>query len=249
MKAPPPHIDLERLRQLLQQLASFRITNWADWPPEAQKFLKMCATYERFPEDIRALAMQCIYLPVIVHHTQGQVWYYAVKHADEGETNILRALLLSPEVEMTDDGRALLNDFVSRYRIERTDNKHALFNKIVSRYRIEGCVDGQWDMRARARLALSVWKKGKGRPATPIYARSDRDAQIYCALHELRTLRKIFGRARVSLKQVAEKHKLSESTLQNAMNGRRGSEKRKADRRRKSNAPALGAGARSKAEF
>ena len=137
MKAPPPQIDLQRLRQLLQQLASFGITNWADWPPETQEFLEMCATYESFPEDIRELAWQCIYMPVIVHRSpipdeirtllaswddvdmpddararlddflsryQGEDWFYAVKHADEGEIDELRALLLSPTAEMTDDG-------------------------------------------------------------------------------------------------------------------------------------------------
>jgi hypothetical protein len=266
MRAPPPHIDLERLRQLLQELASFHITNWADWPPEAQDLLKMCATYEGFPEDIRALACQCIYMPVnndsapipdeihkllrswddpkmpddararlnnFLSRYQGQVWYYAVMHADEGATDELRALLLTPTVEMTDVGRALLNDFVSRYRIEMNDNLRVLFNEVVSRYRIEGCVDEQWDMKARAQLALSVWKRGKGRPATPIYASSDRDAQIYCALHELRALRKVFGRARVLVERLAELWKINASTLQNALEVRRGSERRKAARRRK----------------
>ena len=248
MKAPPPHIDLAQVRQRLERLASFGITNWADWPPETQKFLKMCATYERFPEDIRALAWQCIYMPVFVQASpipdemrkllnswndpempadararlenfiaryQGEDWNYAVKHADEGETDELRALLLSAAAEMTDDGRALLNDFVWRHK------------------ELRGCFDQQWDMKSRARLAGAKWKRDKGRPATPIYARSERDAQIYCALHELRALRKIFGRARVSLERVAALHGLSKSTLENALGGRRGSSQRKAARRKK----------------
>jgi hypothetical protein len=251
MKAPPPHIDLEQVRKLLEQLASFRITNWADWPPETQEFLKMCATYVGFPEDIRALAWQCIYMPVNAHdspipdeirtllaswddpempddararlndflsHYQGENWYYAVKHADEGETDELRALLLTPEAEMTDDGRALLNDFVWRY--QKIEKKR--FNR-------------DWDVKARQRLGRALargLKKKRARPATPIYARSDLDAKIYCALHELRTLRKIFGRAHVPVERVAALWKISESTLENALEGKRGSNRRKAVRRR-----------------
>ena len=265
MKAPPPHIDLAQVRQRLERLASFGITNWADWPPETQKFLKMCATYERFPEDIRALAWQCIYMPVIVQASpipdemrtlllswddpempddararlndflsryQGEDWNYAVKHADEGETDELRALLLSPEAEMTDDGRDLLNDFVWRFRKRKKGGRKG---------RVSGGIETsgfneQWDMPARRALARGLeggLKRPHGRQATPIYARSERDAQIYCALHELRALRKIFGRARVSLERVAALHGLSKSTLENALGGRRGSSQRKAARRKK----------------
>jgi hypothetical protein len=246
----------------------------------------MCVI-KAFPEDIRNLAAQCIYLPVagvvrghfgspipdemrtlldrwddpgmpddaraklnhFLAHYQGQDWYYAVKHADEGEgepkhakaialmeelavelsppqrirlakaadllkkETELRALLLDADVEMTDEGRALLSDFVWRHEIKGRFNR-------------------SWDMKARARLARAEWKKRRARPATPIYARSAVDAKIDCALAELRAWRHVFGRARVPVDHMAKLWGMSASTLQNALEGRRGSERRKAARRK-----------------
>ena len=179
-------------------------------------------------------------------------WYYAVKFADEVVSTIfdddppkysadelsriaperLRECLLNPEIEMTDFGRDLLNDFVWRYRKRKKGGRKG---------RVSGGIETsgfneQWDMPARRALARGLeggLKRPHGRQATPIYARSERDAQIYCALHELRALRKIFGRARVSLERVAALHGLSKSTLENALGGRRGSSQRKAARRKK----------------
>jgi hypothetical protein len=215
MRAPPPHIDFAEyfaeVRQHLEKLVSFRITNWDDWPPHVQEFLKMCVI-KAFPEDIRELAARCIYLPVYDFSGRGD-WYYAVKHADEGEPAELRALLLTADVEMTDEGRALLSDFVWRYEIKGRFNR-------------------SWDMKARARLARAEWKKRRARPATPIYERSAVDAKIDCALAELRAWRRVFGRARVPVEHMAKLWGISASTLQNALEGRRGSERRKAARRK-----------------
>jgi len=258
MRGLPPagvRIDpafIEGLRTCVQQLAAA--------PPQAlsvrqaREVLKFCAASDAIPEDLKVQALRLLFASqpgtvesTITENAAGEWvhtvfvneatprgdWFYAVKHADEGETDELRVLLLSPTAEMTDDGRALLNDFVSRYRIEMTDNGRALWNEVVSRYRIEACFDGQWDMKARARLALSVWKRGKGRPVTPIYALSEIDNRLEYALAVLRALRKTFGRARVDMERVAALHGFSASTLQNALDGKRGSSQRKAHRRKK----------------
>src|SRR5262249_14684264 len=141
----------------------------------------------------------------LVLAAEGHNWFYTVKHADEGKPNELCALLLS-DVGMTDDGRALLNDFVFRY----DKRKRPLLDMKARR----------WDMKERRALARMLergLKKPRRRPATPIYTRSDPDARIECALAELRAWRKVFGRSYGDTEKVAALHKLSESTLENAL--------------------------------
>jgi hypothetical protein len=154
----------------------------------------------------------CIVGADISHHKN--VWFRSVKHADEGEAKELCERLLAPEVEMDDYGRTILNDFAWRYFDDKL-NRH-------------------WNMNDRRRLARMIargLKRRRTRPATPIYARSEVDAKIDCAVADVRASRK--AGLPTDVKEIAEKHFLSPSTLENALNGSRGSSQRKAKRLKK----------------
>jgi hypothetical protein len=227
---------IERLQQLIPQVPL---------PYEAREILKFCAASDAVPKEMGALACRLLFAApspaleaVATQNAEGQTvityfmnsspppgegtWFYAVKHADEeGNVQELRSFLLCSQFEMTDYGRALLNDFVERYALE-------------ARYGLKA--SRRWDMKARQALARALeggLKRPRARPATPIYTRSDADARIECALAELRALRKVFGRSAGDKEKVAALHGLSESTLEGALGVRRGSSRRKAARRKK----------------
>jgi len=236
---------IEKLRKSLQGIEQLQQLGVYDLTREGREILKFCVASDAVPEEMGTLACRLLFAApssalesVVTQNAEGEWvhtifvdqgracgdWFYAVKHADEGEPNELRACLLSAEVEMTDDGRALLNDFVSRYRKVFTPS-----------FQIDS-LNHRWDMKARLALARALeggLKRPRARPATPIYTRSDADARIECTLAELRAWRKVFGRSAGDKKKVAALYGLSESTLENALGGRRGSSRRKAARRKK----------------
>jgi hypothetical protein len=142
-------------------------------------------------------------------------WLLTVKNADEGNVPLLAELLLTEEEPTTDEAKALLTDFVGRYQIDTAQ------------------FDGAWSMEDRGRLALMLvrggfkLKKKRGRQSTPIYARSDLDARIDCAIAEVHARRRHLPGNRNIVRMVAELHKIEETTLENALNGKRGSARRK----------------------
>ena len=245
MTKPPPLIAvLDRLAQLLPKDDPTQVREFLKHPqvreflkhPQVREFLTLCALSDTdeytttlagrlmFATRPNADALETVmtqnaegqWVPTVFYEAPAGDWYFAVKHADEGEVQELRATLLLPEIEMTDDGRALLNDFISRHQIDRTG------------------LNRQWDMNARWTLARALaggLKKKRTRPTTPIYERSLIDARIDGAVAEVRALRKVFGR-RVDVDKIAELHGISSETLHGALQGRHGSSQRKAKRRK-----------------
>lgn len=143
-------------------------------------------------------------------------WQIVVRNADEGD---LKELLISLILEEpTREAEALLDDFVCRHQCDNrrfkspwTEKKRRAFFKVL--------------------LQRGLRRK-RGRQHTPIYARSEIDARIDCAIAEVRAAKKCFVVGDKEIDQIAAAHKVAASTLQNALQNKRGSAALKAKRRK-----------------
>jgi len=156
-------------------------------------------------------------------------WQWAVQKADGGDLQPLCELLQAEEA--TEDGRVLIRDLLDRHQP------------------VTAPPSERWSMEYQTRLATDIstngLRKKRARPTTPIYARSLRDAQLDCAIAEVRALRRVFPRNKKIMETVAALHgpkneenppdtpELSEDTLADAIAGRRGSSNRKHQRRKR----------------
>jgi hypothetical protein len=152
----------------------------------------------------------------------GSFWQSAVEKADEGDPRQLCEALCTANEPLDESGRALIRDLLDRHQ--------SFDQQRLASY-------APWSIEYRQWLAILILayglKKKRGRQPTPIYARSDIDARLDCAAAEVRAMQKVFGRHPDIVHNVAELHKVAESTLRMALAGRRGAAQRKAKRRKK----------------
>ncbi|HEY1982714.1 MAG TPA: hypothetical protein VGH13_21755 [Xanthobacteraceae bacterium] len=154
--------------------------------------------------------------------TGGSIWQSAVESADEGNLLLLCELLCVEEEVLDDGGRALINDLLDRHQAQDQQWLAEL---------------EPWSMEYRQRLSVVILadglKRKHGRPATPIYARSDIDARLDCAAAEVRAWKRAGSRHPDLVRRVAELHNLDERSLKLELKGKRGATQRKAERRKK----------------
>lgn len=153
----------------------------------------------------------------------GSSWLSAVEAADEGNPVFLCETLCTEDEVLGNDGRALIRDLLDRHK----PFPQQQLAKIEP-----------WSMGYRQVLAILILanglKKKRGRPSTPIYARSDLDARLDCATAEVRAWRKVFGSRHPDIvSRVAALHNVAEKSLRDELAGKRGATQRKTNRRKK----------------